>query len=540
MDRVKIFYNGEDVFGDQPTPFISIAEAPIFYASRWGLVETFSLEGLITGCTFSGLIAGYNNVVNKFNTDYKTLEIWQFTGADSGIVFRRELAEITDITIGGDKWVGALPYTIIIRNYPSGYFSGDNHIIAPNNSWSFVENEDYTATITHVISCKGLNTSSTANNALENAKAWVLAKTGGLEVLPAFIRTGNFNNLCLRGHSESINRFNGEYSVTQTYINDLARLGPGILRYSTDFQSGDYITATIDGEVTSCENSLETARQIYKSFNPYATALSAYNKLFGRTDLNSFAITSGIRENPINGNLSFSITFDNDLTPDVIFDYTTQIQSGTKITVNIEGQIRARGPLKDRFEKVSGYASLIDLYALSNEHYVDFYPLAATYPLNTKALSSGRSENIYNGTINLRASFDNSLKIDDRLGYVDYTISFNPPTEKLDMQPCVGSTGAYSVVGLGYKNRAGITLQGRTTIPDNVTASDGLAALYGFSNRIITQYGRNVNLTLDVNNVSKVNNDAKSLSFTFSWSFDSLNCVTNSANKNTISEFRVN
>lgn len=539
MDRVKIFYNGQDVFGDQPTPFIGITESPISYSSRWGILEILTLEGLITGCTFSGLIIGYNNIVSKFNTDYKTLEVVQFTGAESGSVLRRDNIEVEGITIGGEKWVGVLPYTINLRSYPSGYFSGDSSVIAPNNSWSFTENEDYTATIVHTISCKGINTNSTTNNALENAKTWVLAKTGGLEILPAFIRTGNFGNLCLRGHAETINRFNGEYSVTQTYVNDLTRLGPGILRYSTDFQSGDYITATIQGEVSSCENSLETARQIYKSFSPYATALSAYNKLFSRTDLNSFALTSGVRENPINGNLSFSISFDNDPAPDVIFDYTTQIQSGNKITVNIEGQIRARGPLKDRFEKVSAYASSINLYGLANEHYTEFYPLAGTYPLNTKALSSGKSENQYNGTIGLRASFDNSEKIDDRLEYVDYTISFIPATEKFDMQACVGSTGTYSIVDLGYKNRAAITLQGQTRISNNVTEGDGTSALYDFANRIIAQYGNNENLTLDVNNITKNGADRKTLSFSFGWSFDSVYNVTDTVNRNTISELRV-
>jgi hypothetical protein len=163
-DIVKILYNGVDAFAPQPTPLMGLEDTTIFADEIWGKAETMTLNGQLTGCSYNAIVSAQNEVLNRFNKSYQTLEVWQQEGLVSGKVFQKELVEIQSIAFAQAPMFGVLPYTVTLTCYPSGLFSGAYGVLNPQDSWSFVEQQNATLAVTHTISCQPFNTSSGPNH----------------------------------------------------------------------------------------------------------------------------------------------------------------------------------------------------------------------------------------------------------------------------------------------------------------------------------------------------------------------------------------
>lgn len=527
-DKVTILYNSGDLFFPQPTPFVGMEVQNVYNGELWAKLETITLDGQITGCRFGDLVTGQRNIVERLKKNYQSLEIWQEKNGVSGRVFQKNHVEVQTIAFNEDRWVGVLPYTITLTCYPSGYFSGQFGVLDPVDTWTYSEQKDYSSSITHTVSCRGYNTSAGANNALENARTWAFGKRYlDSFVAPAFISNFTSGNVCLVSSAEDIDRFGGTYSITDTYSSDLTRSGYGILRYNTSLDSGDNkVTVTLNGSIEGCGQDLTKIRSAFQNLNKPATAALSYQKLFNKTDLNINPISNQVTEDVCNTRIEFTYVYDNDNSPDPYFDYSVTIASGDAFSASINGTIVARGDLKTKLIKSKNYAKTVNLYNLVLPFYQGSYANANLYPLNPRPISSGISITESNGQISLNAEFNNADQIDATLDTFNYTLSFLPARNRIDAQPIVGGVGTFSIVDLGYANRAELGIQGNSQININADPNAGLEAIKSKCMGLLGQYGGNVNVTLDTNTISTERFDKRKVSFNFGWSFDSPNRVS--------------
>ena len=514
-----IKYDFKDCFAPYPTPLVAVSTENIFYGEKWGQRDILTINGKITGCTLAAIYSGYSLIKENFAKSYQTFSIEQ----GSSTIYSAQVAELQSFNISKKSWVGEVDYEMSLDCYQSNYFSGAYGILEPVKQWSITKNQDYRGLITHEISCRGFNTSNSINNALDNAKSWVIQnRASNSFIQPIFIGNISTGKLYLMESAESIDRFNGTYSITDTYQTDLTRTGFGILRYTTSLESGaNAISSTVNGEVEFYNQDITGARQIFNSLDKYGTALLVYEKVFKKKDLNPYYLTSNVTEDIPNSNIKFAYKYDNSNLPPVYFDYSVTLTSGESISASIQGNVVSRsGDINTRTRTAIDFSTGINLYQLAADQYRDYYSDYAKYPLSFYNTSLSKSIDEFNGTVSLSAEFNNNLYISG-LKKIEKTVSFLPQLRKFDSQPIITGLGTYSVIDLGYSNRAELSINGSATIDDGVTAAEGLGILKKEINRSFKQFGSTEEAALERNNFSFSRYDDKLVNFDVSWSFAS-------------------
>lgn len=531
MSFVKIIYNGKDAFFPQPVPFVALEDSNIYYGEQWAKEEVLTLEGQLTGCDFATIVAAQSGLVNNFRSNFQTFQIWEQDGAaPSGLIFQKPLVYVDSISFPAATWRGALPYSIKLRSYPSGYFSGAFGILNPAETWSFQEQNDRSAVITHALSCRALNTTAGSNNnSLANAINWATAKRGTSSIVtPAFIQNVYSGNFCLTTTVEEVNRFNGTYSITDTYRTDQTRSGYGVLRYQGTVSSGDdSINVHLEGSVQGCNTDIASVRQVFQAFNPTGAALQVYSNTFSQTDLNPIPLTNSVEELPYDARINFTYEFDTNNLPTTYFDYTVALTSGDTIGVSIDGEIVSRGgDIKAKIAAKKAFVSTLNLYQIALPYYNAFYPYAPLAPLNPVPVSSGIAISEYQGTVSVNAEFNNQEQVSSCLDAFDYGLDFVPSLTKIDFKQTLNGLGNVSMVNLGLVNRAALTVKGTARINVNCAIIDGINAIRDKAQNLFSTYGRTASATLDRNTTNSDRTDQRLVSFDFAWSFDSPNTVS--------------
>lgn len=529
-DRVYIKYNGVDAFYPQATPFISLDEQGIYVGELWGRAESMTLQGQLTGCTYNALVQAQTDLLNRFNTPFQTLEVYQQTGDVSLKAFQKDLVEITSIQFDESRWVGVLPYSVSMTCYPSGLFSGAYGILNPSDTWSFTEQQNASLEISHSISCQPFNTSNGPSNALDNARNWAFGRTGTTSLISPILISGvSPANFCLLTQQETIDRFNGTYSLIENYTNDLARTGYGVIRYTTDITSGNNgITVSLNGTAQGCGRNITGLRYALSNLDKTAIAANAYRGVFNRTDLNPIPLAQTFNEDPYTTKIDFSCQFDNSNLPPEWFDYTVSCSMATNgvISASIQGTVFARGGgTLSKLGRAKAYASGINLYNLVAPFYSSFDSATAYAPLNPVAAQSSQTNNETAGTVDLSASFDNSVITSQILDRFDATINITPAIAQVDSQPILDGLGQYSVVSLNYAKRAVVSINGNAIVNHSAAASAGDAAVRQKAYQLFQQYGSMYKATLDQNVVTFSRTDNRVISFSFVWSCGPSNVV---------------
>ncbi len=528
-DIVKIIYNGQDAFAPQTTPLVGLDEQTILTDERWGVAEALTLNGQLTGCSFAAIVAAQNDLLSRFNQSYQTLQIWQQTGSLSGLVFQKDLVEVQSITFPSDRMFGALPYSINLTCYPSGLFSGAFGILSPQDTWSFKEEQNETLSVTHSISCQPFNTSSGPSNALTNARNWAFGRTGlNGAIYPVMISGVSPAYFCLLTQTENIDRFNGTYAITETYTNDLARTGYGVIRYQTNIESGNnVISVSLQGTADGCGRNLSGMRAELARIDMLAVATKQYQSAFGLTDLNPIPLSQSFNEDPFTTSISFSYDFDNSNLPSVWFDYTVDLSVGTNglITASIQGIVRARGgDLASKLTRCKAFAATVDLYSLVLPFYNPF-DVSSIVPLNPVPTSNGQTNNETDGTVGLNATYTNQEQVSAAFDAFTYTIDIIPSIAQVDAKPVLNGLGTWSVVNLKFGTRASLTVNGTATVNRTYPATLGAQLIRQKAYALFAQYGSFNRATLDKDVVTMSRTDDRVLSFSFAWSCGPNNVV---------------
>lgn len=459
-------------------------------------------------------------------------------------LFEKPNIKVESINFPESRYVGAIEYEIELSHFPEDYFTEFYGVIDPIDSWEFIENDDQQLDINHTVSCKGFNTSSFANNALQNAKNFVFSRTGTSNmIVPHFICKQTFPNFypCLDSFSEKIDRIQGSYEVTENYISDINGTGYGVLKYSSSVSSGinDFAQVSIDGEVWGCKNKgFQFTREKYKSFNVVNAAIEAYQDSLGQNDLSLIPLVSGVQEDPINKKITFNITFNNDRSPKTSFDVTTSVSSGDSIiSVDVNGNIVGKGDIKSRYENIESAYSQFNIFGAAQNAYVNFLDGNVIFPLNPQFESSGVTKDKFTPSISFSASFNNKEIPPSGFNSFEKTISFTPSMRQLKAIPLFDRDGDYDIIDLLFDTRASIAINIDAEANQDINSYQASQTLKDAGDFMLQKYGRLEKLKLEDYSITSGNLNKYSLNAT--WTFETPHKLISPPNYSGINTFRV-
>lgn len=504
---VKVFYNGIDAFsGICPTPFVAVSDEMINYGSRWGVTQNISLNGSITGScsnTFGDLLSKQSGLFSNFAQDFKNLQIYQ----DNQVIFSGTYAKVNNISFDQSTYAyGLMGFKIDLITFQKDFFSGTFGVIDPVSTIKFTEQKDSTVTITRNFSAKGFNTSTTTNNALDNARNYVQSLTGvsnNLQTVPYFITGINLNlpSFLPRKISENIDRTNSTYAVSIDYLlrknpdGSCTPVADAILSYAVDAsyddEKGIYscaLNGSLNGAISKPFTDLQSD---IKSLDFYNIALYEFSKCTNYNFLYPYPESFSIDENQNDNIISFNYRYNSD-------PYDTKLSENIsinneyitdKISLNYNATITTRGAQKIRAQKLENALKSLDISS-SAQTYFSNNVINPSVPLNPipKNLNI-RKDLINNNSISISASFDNSPTPQiNGLKKFNWNISITPSIYKY--APIYFVNGQNGKFNLNYYNRGQITVQGNAIAVDSADYSN---AIRSSINGIMDQYLSTVN-----------------------------------------------
>lgn len=465
---VQITYFDNDPFsGIAPVPFVSMDHDNLFFGGRWGSRKTYQLKGNLTGfCqSFQALISGQKQLISGFSKDFGTLRFFE----DGIEIFTEPFVQVINIEFPESNYTQMLPFTVSLAAFDSGAFWQFFGVTEPKRDISIEDKEDGTYVMTQVVSARGFNTSGTLNN-LENAKAWVqqytgLTQSGLTQFFSGCLRTGVNIIGCLTSRIESIDRFNGTYSVTETYRVDPSGVILGLTKYSVDVSTSldaAFTTVDVKGDITSClTGNISDLRAFYSGLDTFTIANDAYFNALALTGLNPTPIKSGITEDYPSKRLTFDVVYNNDFRPNVYFDGTIEFKTDetrSLTSATLDGTIKARhGDLISRYAQVTDFYATGDFIGtLSGEYVTQGFPFVL-YP---KFTTRNAGFDPANGEIKVR--FETS----DRDSDANFNISVVPAVPHL--VPIALLNGSYQVQQFPFKIKGQYSVKGTTYTGDPI------------------------------------------------------------------------
>jgi hypothetical protein len=460
---VKVYYNGTDPFnGIAPTPFVGVADQMVNYGQRWGVAQTVTLNGIITGScdnSFNDLINKQNSILNSFATDFGELQIIE----NDVTHFSGNYARVNNVSFDASAYFRGLNFKVDFTVYPQSLFSGTFGVLDPTSDIKYSEQQDGTVNITRSFSAKGFQTSTSA---IQNAVNYVQSLTGTADIItPAFISSiyPSYTNLCPRKITENINRLEGTYAVNIDYILRKNASTSTVLKYTTDFSYDDErgiynasIKGTLDGGMCKTMQDLQSE---YSQLDFYSITLSQFPYGYLNPNPNSISV----EENETNNTINFTYSYDSE-SQDVKVRHNIDISNdylSDRTEVNFSATFTARGPQKARLAKAEMAAQNFDPLPLCQQYYLQNNTYSVT-PLNIYPKNKKITRDLTNGNVTLSASFDNSPMAQVPIKSINYTLSVTPSINKYSPLQFLNGTNGY--FDLNYFNRGKISIQGNAIL----------------------------------------------------------------------------
>ena len=507
---------------------------------RWCRRESITLNGQINDCDEGTIDTKRNNILAAFDEDFHTLEIEGLTNIP--------LIRVMSVDIGPQEAPNtAVSYSIQLEAYPDDSFALKYRVLDPQDRVDITENEDATATITHTVSCKGINTAlpGSASNALTNAKTFVEEKinSGCLRGRLILSKDPNWGKFLI-SVGENINRITGDYELTKTYTSDLTRLQGGeiVVRHTLDIDDSW-------GQVTRYVHSGRVEGGRLGSLDAVRTAYKELRESFKDPPVKEpFLVSEQINEDSQNNIINFTITLQKD-PPEVIDDYGITVSENSEsslVQISIQGNISATGPLACRLKKVRDYfcgaedckASAININnrykSLCQGVYAEYLAdndinnLPANVVFNSDPLGISVSENPLNATIQYSMQFDNRISYGHHK--VSHTMNFTPSLQHISVKElnrpttCVnqscpgvdeGGQSSFDLLWMGFRDRSQFAIQGQISVYDPNAQGATMEAMA--SQKLFSYCDINDDLLLTQK--SEAEDQAKNASYNYTWGF---------------------
>ena len=526
MDITEILYGGKTFSGISPAPFVYFDTENINYGGTdWGKKYKVKLDGQITGkCrdgTFYELEKKKQKLILNFKDDHKNLEIFE-----NGSSLFCEVCQVESISFEESRYVGILPFSVSLSCYNSGSFGGHYGVINPVDSWDFSESEDSILTIKHDISANSAGSSD-----ISAAKKWAQGRTGIAQKIKS-LKFDNFSgSFMLDSFSEQINRFDGKYSIQETYRGDLSESGSnaaGILRYTFDSNTNieDGLTSlsiegSIAGKMTTGIGDMLGLRGRFNGIDFLDLAQVYHSNGGGTAIFNDMPLSRKVSENINNSELTFSMTYDNHPMPSGRCEYTVELSENlikNIIDVNLNAEILcSRGDQSVRWGVVTDYYNKFDGYSLAVEAYAaegyskGFYKIPRTESITFDE---------FNSKINYKASWtDKYLPYPDILISISETVEITPSINIHAVQPSLYAKGNHNVQSFQCASRTSVSIQVSAASRPDKTSTEAMGCVEAELERLKSIYVGGPNLYID--NMSRtVNEETRHVSIAASYSFD--------------------
>tara|TARA_X000001036_G_scaffold439113_1_gene488980 strand:- start:9428 stop:10981 length:1554 start_codon:yes stop_codon:yes gene_type:complete len=206
-----IYVHGLNPFSGQSDPYLSMSSNITYENGKGEIVNTYSLNGVLTGCSKSSLINAQNSLVNYFDwkndpTIPQNIEIRGVVGASAS----SQLIP-TSLSFNDSNYIGSVGYSLNIELF-TGVASEDDELINKTHTETTNIDEKECVSISTSISCEP-NQNLTGCGALEAANKWISGQLGKTK-LGEITRT---KNLPLKSESLTINPITSAISYSSTH-----------------------------------------------------------------------------------------------------------------------------------------------------------------------------------------------------------------------------------------------------------------------------------------------------------------------------------
>ena len=518
-------YNGKDLAfgGEQAAPFVSQANEYVQVGGgTWVILKKINLTGTLVACSQAELIDLINQVRDIFNEDFHDLDIQG--------VEKVPCIKVLGLDFGESQFLSHVNYNISLQAYDEESLASAYKVIEPTERVEFTETDAQTMQKVITVSAKGISCGS--YDALSNAKSFVTAKFAEREKdIPALIASVDDHSTAghLSSVAEEINRINGTYSLSKTFVSDLGTSREElpsefdaaiILRYTKEPSAtrGEYGSIKYTGDVSYGIDNASKSSNAHAKLEKFINEMKKIDYKLVGLEINEDKFAGVI-------NFSFQLTEDN---TDVVDDWSVTVSensSSSLIQVSIDGLVTAKGPVECRWEKVEEYfgsdKEAKDRYfGIASSYYDEYgnfdhqHAVKDDAVLNNLCTDFQISKEKRNGEISYSFNFDNR----DSKGYYsfDYTIDITPSIWRVASTPSI--EGNWVMVDLGYRTRARFDIHGQ------FVAGDGAADLKpaDIAKAKYKEYAGNINkewYELEESSVMKGVDSKVGDNFGYGWSF---------------------
>lgn len=401
------------------------------------------------------------------------------SGFNADKIYEKDGIIIRSINFEESPYFGIVNYNIELNSIKSS-----GNVLEPRNEFSFSEDEQRNLRLSHGISARGLNTSSSAqSNALQNAITFVRSCTG-LNNIPAVRFISGYNNkFYLQSISESINRLNAIYSIQEEYSSNLINTGySGVLNYTINVNSGaenNSVQVDIRGTYKG---------SLYGDINLLRNSLDAYTLVTGSYSgyVNPTPIQYSITENTGENSISFDYSFDNINLPNPYYKYDGTISKNELdqiINIQARGEMVSRGNLKYRSSiidsNVDPLTSGVDVFAsglLSGYKYIN--NIATDIKLRRNSLSINKNKN--DGTLNIDINYDDKYLPSGDFIDASYNINVSAPYWYMNNQATCNIYGYHIINDFDVTTLPKVSLNINAFAPENSLVNEN-----SFKNQVL-------------------------------------------------------
>ena len=295
-----ITVNGSNPFVGQSDPYITLNSSVSYDNGPQGaIVNSYSLQGVLTGCSASELSTRRDALANSFDWKKDTGIIENITII--GVVSASPSAQIipTNLSFDASNYIGALPYSLSLDIFTGFEKSAENEYDLFDRVHTVVTDIDYNNDCTTISTTLGATPNSNVSQcgALEKANQWIASKLGSTE-LGSITMQSKYD---VQNESLDIDPINGGLSFNRTESNCKdnqsntadAGMATGLLfSYCIDTDddqpcSNGPVTQTYKGEVyDSGKSSSELVREIKDRLFPTMVGITSFNATYNQNSSN--------------------------------------------------------------------------------------------------------------------------------------------------------------------------------------------------------------------------------------------------------------
>lgn len=448
-------------------PFVGVSDEQVLVGGKFKTLKRITIQGRIIPTNFcpnsQNVSSKIKNLLDALKNDFQQIN----AGGLSAQFARCESIEVNQSNI-----FGAADYTANFISYPDELSDFNIKVLNPTDNRQISENRDGTISITRQISAQGI-----FPNAIENARSFINnVEPNKNTVPPILLQIGNITNpggsLKPRRMIETINRIDGTVSLDIEFLyRSNAPNNNIILNNSIDISYDEKIGiynvsvqgSLSTGDVNSDWNTIKTElKSALGRINLFNLAFARLKDLTGATFLNQEPESFSITEDSLNSSLNFNYTFvsdpydvKSDITYEINYDRVKDIT-----TVTVSGNLTARGPQKDKKQKLRDAYDKLNLFNLAN-NFFEKNAESKSMRLNSNAVNSTVTYNQYEDTIislSFSSEFSNQFEEISNLIRFEYTLSVTPSIDVY--YPVQFLDGGNGVFDMNFYKRGTIGIDG--------------------------------------------------------------------------------